>query len=370
MKFPVEYDEVLNRIGSINPIRYAKNRNYIDGAVTCLSPYISRGVISVKQVMQDVLKRGYNPVQIEKFLQELAWREYFQRVWQKKGSLIWHDLKQPQADVLHHEMITAIENGKTGIDAIDSQIIKLFETGYMHNHIRMYVASIACNIGKAHWLSPSRWMYYHLLDGDIASNTCSWQWIAGAFSLKKYYCNQDNINKYTYSIQKQTFLDNEYTVVPVMKIPGILTQTNPLQLQTFLPKTALPDLKPEWPTLLYNSYNIDPEWRKNDKLNRVLLLEPSHFEKYPVSPAVIDFVVRLSGNIQGIQLYCGEVDDLVKQYAENGSEADSAFISKEHPAFTYYPGIKDTREWMYPEVTGYHPSFFSYWKKCERHLKK
>lgn len=67
---------------NVNPVQYAKTRNFIDGAVTYLSPYISRGVISVKQVMETVFQKGYKSYQIEKFLQELAWREYFQRVWQ------------------------------------------------------------------------------------------------------------------------------------------------------------------------------------------------------------------------------------------------------------------------------------------------
>ncbi|MEO5685193.1 MAG: FAD-binding domain-containing protein [Chitinophagaceae bacterium] len=72
-------------------------------------------------------------------------------------------------------MIKNIAGAKTGITAIDEQITLLYETGYMHNPVRMYLAGITCNIGKAHWLQPARWMYYHLLDGDLASNSLSWQ---------------------------------------------------------------------------------------------------------------------------------------------------------------------------------------------------
>ena len=79
--FPTKYQAILQRMHNVNPVQYAKSRNFIDGAVTYLSPYISRGVISVKQVMETVLQKGYKSYQIEKFLQELAWREYFQRVW-------------------------------------------------------------------------------------------------------------------------------------------------------------------------------------------------------------------------------------------------------------------------------------------------
>ncbi len=370
IEFTTDYNLILEKLQHINPVKYAKTRNYINGAVTYLSPYISRGVISVKQLQQAVLNKGYKPYEIEKFLQELAWREYYQRVWQAKSDLIWQDLKQPQPDTLHHQMITAMQNAATGINAIDDQIQDLYAKGYMHNHARMYVASIACNVAKAHWLQPSKWLYYHLLDGDIASNNCSWQWVAGAFASKKYYCNQENINKYTHSNEQHTFLDKPYDEIPVMAIPDALKTTSTFQLQTLLPVTMLPVIDITIPTLLYNAYNIDPLWRKDENVNRLLLLEPSHFNKYPVSEKVIEFVISLAKNIAGIQVYCGEVSMLQSLYKESNLSAEETFIAKEHPAFNYYPGIKDSRDWMYPAVTGYYPSFFSYWKKCEKYLKQ
>ncbi len=369
IEFAADYDLILEKLQHLDPVKYAKTRNYINGGVTYLSPYISRGVISVKQVQQAVLDKGYKPYQIEKFLQELAWREYYQRVWQAKGDVIWQDLKQPQPDTSHHQMITALQNATTGINTIDDQVNNLYATGYMHNHARMYVAAIACNIAKAHWQQPSQWLYYHLLDGDIASNNCSWQWVAGAFASKKYYCNQENINKYTHSDQQHTFLDKPYEEIMVMPIPDVLKLTSTLQLKTLLPATALPVIDTTIPTLIYNAYNLDPIWRKDEQANRVLLLEPSHFSKYPVSEKVIEFIIKLAKNIAGIQVYCGEVSTLQSLYKETKLGADEAFIAKEHPAFNHYPGVKDSREWMYPEVTGYYPSFFSYWKKCERYLK-
>ena len=233
--FPTDYQSIQNRIARINPVKYASTRNFIDGAVTYLSPYISRGIISVKQVMDTMLQRGYEPYKIEKFLQELAWREYFQRVWQHAGDGIWQDIKQQQPDVLHNQMIASIESATTGVDAIDDAVKHLYKTGYMHNHVRMYTASMACNMGKAHWLQPSKWMYYHLLDGDIASNNCSWQWVAAAFASKKYYFNQENVNKYTFSKQQNTFIDKSYEEINDMPIPDVLKSTSELFLQTKLP---------------------------------------------------------------------------------------------------------------------------------------
>ncbi len=369
-EFVTDYPLILQKLQRIQPVKYAKTRNFINGAVTYLSPYISRGVISIKQVQQAVLSNGYKPYEIEKFLQELAWREYYQRVWQAKGDAIFSDIKQQQPDVAHHQMVNAVLNASTGITAIDAQIEHLYSTGYMHNHIRMYVASIACNIAKAHWLQPAKWMYYHLLDGDLASNNCSWQWVAAAFASKKYYCNQENINKYTYSNQQHTFLDEPYHVLPVMPVPAALQATGTLQLQTPLPATPLPVIDTSKPTLLYNAYNIDPLWRSNEDANRVLLLEPSHYQQYPVSKNVITFIINLAKNIPGIQVYCGGVTALQALYNAAAPAAADVFYSKKHPLYQHYPGIKDSRDWLYPQVMGYYPSFFAYWKQCERYLKK
>ena len=143
--FPTEYHSIIERVNQINPIQYGKTRNFVNGAVTYLSPYISRGVIGVKQVQDSVLAKGHHPATIENFLQELAWREYFQRVWQAKGDGLFQDIKQPQPDVLHYKMIEAISNAATGITAIDNLIRDFYQTAYLHNHVRMYLASIACN---------------------------------------------------------------------------------------------------------------------------------------------------------------------------------------------------------------------------------
>jgi deoxyribodipyrimidine photo-lyase len=363
ISFPTDYSSIVERIENVDPIRYGKTRNFIDGDVTYLSPYISRGVISVKHVKESIMQKGYKPYQLEKFLQELAWREYFQRVWQAKGTAAINTaLKQEQVELKHAQMISSVANAATGIEAIDEQISKLYETGYMHNHARMYTASIVCNIGKAHWHQPGKWMYYHLLDGDLASNNCSWQWVAAAFSSKKYYCNQENINKYCNSNQRNTFLDKSYEELPEMEIPEVLQQTVDLSLQTVLPKADTVNIDPSKPVLIYNSYNLDPNWRKEEEVNRILLLEPSHFANYPLSEKVVQFILDLAKNIGGIQLFVGEFEELL-------TLTDNApIISKEHPAFEHYTGTKDSRDWMFPQVTGYFNSFFSFWKKCERYL--
>jgi deoxyribodipyrimidine photo-lyase len=368
MLFSTDYNEVLQKIDKVNPSQYAKTRNFINGAVTYLSPYISRGVISVRQVLAAMLAKGIKPYAMEKFVQELAWREYYQRVWQAKGNAIWSDLKQEQHDVRYQQMPKALLAANTGIDAIDGGISTLYETGYMHNHIRMYVASIACNIARTHWAQPASWLYYHLLDGDMASNNCSWQWVAGAFSSKKYYCNQENINKYTSSNQQRGFLASSYEEIETMEMPEVFGDRAEAGYTTQLPAVKSVQLNTALPTLLYTAYNLDPQWRSGDVANRILLLEPSHYKEYPVSEKVIQFIIDLSANIKDLQVHVGELTDLEKIYATDARQAE--FIAKEHPLFQYSGVTLDSRDWMFPEVAGYHPSFFGFWKKCEKYFRK
>ncbi len=361
--FETTITEISAKIEKIDPVEYGRSRNFLNGAVTRLSPYISRGVISPKYVLDAVRKKGYQHYQLEKFIQELAWREYFQNVWQSKGNQIDNDLKQAQTAVANSQMPTALINAETGIEAVDNAVNQMYETGYIHNHLRMYLASIACNTAQSHWRVPAKWLYFHLLDADWASNGLSWQWTAGAFSSKKYWVNQENINKYCDTNQHGTFLDADYSDLPDLPIPEVLRATETPVLKTALPLKAPIEIDNALPTMIYNFYNLDPFWQVDIEANRVLLFEPTHFEKYPVSEKAINFALKLAENISGIKIYTGEFDDLAREY-------DLREIHyKEHPTAAHYRGIETARDWMFPEIKGYFPGFFGYWKKCQRLLK-
>ncbi|WP_290708970.1 FAD-binding domain-containing protein, partial [Flavihumibacter sp. CACIAM 22H1] len=131
--FPTDQDSLQQRIQSINPEAYAKTRNFANGAVTALSPYISRGAITLPEVWQSLQERGYTLKTAYKFVQELAWREYFQRTWWHLGEGMLNDIRKPQQDVLHHKLPLALTHAATGIHAIDEGIRLLYETGYAHN---------------------------------------------------------------------------------------------------------------------------------------------------------------------------------------------------------------------------------------------
>lgn len=361
-KFPTTYKAILSRIEAIDPIKYGITRNYTDGAVSYLSPYISRGVISTRFILNNLICKGYTFQTIEKFVQELAWRDYWQRVWQVKGDEINADLRHDQKNVTTHEVSSAVLNANTGIHVIDKAIEKFYQTGYLHNHVRMYLAAIACNLGGNHWKLPAQWMYYHLLDADWASNGLSWQWVAGSNSNKKYYANQENINRFCHSNQRNTFLDVDYAAFESFDIPPVLIPTATPEFKTPLPKHTNIDINPSLPTYIYNFYNLDPKWMNDIKANRILLLEPSQFQEYPIDGKSVEFMIALAQNIPGLQIYAGEFVDLHEQIMH------STIYYKEHPLNRHYKGTEVPRDWM-TSTDGYFPSFFKFWKQSKKEIE-
>ena len=360
LAFETDYESILKKMDRIEPVQYGRTRNYVNGAVSYLSPYISRGVISTHQVLKSVLKKGYKILEIESFIIELCWRDYFQRVGQLKD--LNTEIRQIQPAITNYQIPSQIINASTGITGVDIAIKQLYKNGYMHNHCRMYTASLVCNIAKSHWYHPAQWMYYYLLDGDWASNSCSWQWVAGTNSSKRYYSNQENINKYTLTKQSATFLDASYEVIETMEIPVQLKTTEKIIFEVDLPVSTVTQINTELPTFIYNYYNLDPLWHQGEPGNRILLLEPDLFSNYPVSKQCIHFMLALSKNIPGIQIYHGSYSEFVTKYNI------SKIIYKEHPLNKGYKGIKEERDWIANQVVDYYPSFFSYWKKIEKYL--
>lgn len=359
--FTTDLQKIYELVDQFDPTAYARTRNHIRGAVSRLSPYISRGVISTRAIRDNLLKRGFDLSKIEKFMQELAWRDHWQQIWIAKGTAINTDLRQAQLLVDHDRIPKAIVEARTGIEAIDRSIVELYSTGYMHNHLRMYLAAVACNFGHSHWRAPAQWHYYHLLDGDWASNALSWQWVAGSNAGKKYIADQTNVDRYTDTDQKDTFLSGAYDRYPDMAVPNVLRETVSLDLKTPLPNIVAIELNKALPTYIYNWYNLDPAWDHECKANRILLLEPSTFATYPISQKSMDFMLGLAQNIPGIQVAVCEFSEL--------ANVDPAmqFHFKEHPLNDNYKGQEHPREWL-SSIRGEHPSFFAFWKKAHKEI--
>jgi len=188
------------RLDALDPVAYGRSRNFLDGKVSQLSCFIRHGMISLNQVRNLALDRVRKPADAEKFIQELAWRDYWRRVQKAYPDWIWHDVEAYKTGFAAAEYSDHLEDdirdGKTGVAAIDDIIVRLKTTGYVHNHARMYLASYVVHWRRIRWQAGARFMLEHLVDADLASNNLSWQWIASTFSRKPYIFNLENMRKY------------------------------------------------------------------------------------------------------------------------------------------------------------------------------
>jgi len=195
-KFEPSRRAALNALAKVDPALYSRSRNFLDGAVTGLSPWITHGYLNVREATQ-VLMEKYRLSFEDKLIFEFAWREFFKHAHGELGSGILSDVRRPVWHGKYSQQLPAdILEGRTGVEAIDAGVAMLYETGYLHNHVRMWIASYVVHMRKVHWKVGADWMYAHLLDGDLASNHLSWQWVAGTFSHKPYVFNSDNVKRY------------------------------------------------------------------------------------------------------------------------------------------------------------------------------
>jgi len=361
---------LLDRIDAIDPVKYGKTRNFLWGSVSELSPYVSRGVISTKQIRDRILENGHT--QNERLFQQLAWRDYFQRVGQVYPNLDQKNVKNDPSHFLSNQMPTAILEANTGIKAIDDGLKRLYDTGMMHNHMRMYVAMLVCNVARTDWKTGARWMFHHLKDADFASNHLSWQWVCGAFSSKQYFANQENINKYCNTKQTGTFLDVDYDRFYRMDVPEVLQSRSDYSIDKQPVGLKISEIQSHRnfdssaPIALYHPYHLDPQWRSTEPVNRLFLWDPNWLERFPVSLKFQSIIQELAHEIPSLIFVSGDVKSLKVQFPY------LEFYTREHPHFStsLSEGLSvDDRDWMFPSVAGNYPSFFAFWKAAEKSLK-
>jgi deoxyribodipyrimidine photo-lyase len=183
----------VERLAGIEPLAYAQTRNHVAGAVTMLSPWIRHGVLSLAEVRDAALAKATRPEDALKLVSELGWRDYWRQVHDAIGDAILTDIEPPAATPRRQpvdRMPDDVLEARTGMACIDAFVRRLHDTGWLHNHERMWLASWLVHVRGVHWRAGADWFLRHLLDGDPASNHLSWQWIAGTFSAKPYLFNR------------------------------------------------------------------------------------------------------------------------------------------------------------------------------------
>jgi len=214
MNFAPTREAALARLAQFLPAagrRYAETRNADDGPapegrdnVSQLSPWLHAGVIGAPEVLAAVLGQ-HSPRAAEKFIAEVFWRIYFKGYLEQRPE-IWDDYRKgldgaraaTEANAGLRKAYAEAVEGRTGIEAFDVWAHELQETGYLHNHARMWFASIWIFTLKLDWRLGADLFLRHLIDADAASNTLSWRWVAGLHTRGKHYlARADNIARYT-----------------------------------------------------------------------------------------------------------------------------------------------------------------------------
>ena len=208
MNFPTTRNNALRKLDNFiknNILGYTKLRNFDFGIqnrknISCLSPYVSHGIISEIEIINKVLKKHlFNKT--EKFIQEVLWRIYW-RGWLELRPMVWNDylikLKVLNEEYKTNKNYLNAIKGETNIQCFNDWVNELKETNYLHNHTRMWFASIWIFTLELPWELGAEFFLKHLYDGDSASNTLGWRWVAGIQTPGKHYVASEwNIKKFT-----------------------------------------------------------------------------------------------------------------------------------------------------------------------------
>ena len=206
--FEASRAKALNQLDNFvenNLAEYSRLRNFDFGPekrsnVSCLSPYITHGIINEKEVIQKSLNK-FSFSKNEKFIQEVLWRTYW-KGWLELRPNVWTDylveLNQIKNEFQNNEDYLSAIDGKTNIGCFNEWVRELKENNYLHNHTRMWFASIWIFTLELPWQLGAEFFMQHLYDGDAASNTLGWRWVAGVQTQGKHYLASEwNIKKFT-----------------------------------------------------------------------------------------------------------------------------------------------------------------------------
>ncbi|WP_415299895.1 FAD-binding domain-containing protein [Candidatus Pelagibacter sp. Uisw_134_02] len=281
----------LNNFIEQNLTDYSKLRNFDFGPdnrsnISCLSPYITHGIINELEVIDKSLKK-FSFVKNEKFIQEVLWRVYW-KGWLELRPNVWSDYLNKLGKIKNEfknnqNYLNAIE-GKANVDCFNQWVIELKENNYLHNHTRMWFASIWIFTLELPWQLGAEFFMQHLYDGDPASNTLGWRWVAGVQTQGKHYLASEwNINKFTNNRFKNIKLNENAT-------PIFSDKTYPINKKDFLNSEILEDQ-----TLLIFENNMTFEFSdfKEHKFKKILLVLNDTNRTIKLSEKVLKFKANL-----------------------------------------------------------------------------
>ena len=274
---------------------YNSKRNFDFGPsnrenVSCLSPYITHRLITEYEVTKKVLSK--HPHQkVEKYIQEIFWRVYW-KGWLELRPKVWSDFIEDLKTIEENENYQKAINAQTNIECFNEWVHELKENNYLHNHTRMWFASIWIFTLNLPWQKGAEFFMRHLFDGDAASNTLSWRWVAGLQTKGKHYVAQAwNISKFT---------NNKYQKVELNENALPLTDSREYKLKA--PEISKEDVGSD--TLLFFENDLHIESFKLKKYQNIFcVLISNEKRKIKLDEKVINFKKKI-------------IDDQTKRFSD------------------------------------------------------
>ena len=248
--------------------------------VSCLSPYISHRLITEYEVAKIVLAK-FPYQKVEKYIQEIFWRVYW-KGWLELRPQVWSDFTEDLKALKEDDNYKKAINGETQIKCFNDWVNELKENNYLHNHTRMWFASIWIFTLNLPWQKGAEFFMKHLFDGDAASNTLSWRWVAGLQTKGKHYVAQAwNISKFT---------NNKYQNVKLNENALPLTDNREYKLSPI--NLDYDDNANENLLVFENELNLENHKLKNYK-NIYLILLTNEVRKIKLEKKVLDFKTQI-----------------------------------------------------------------------------
>lgn len=191
----------LELLAELDPVTYGRDRSRLNGHVSRLSAFLRHGVLTLAEVRDAALALSPqgDPRRVWKYVNELSWRDFFVRVYAEVGDLVWQDFQPYKtglpAAAYAREVPDDVNRSETGLVCVDTWARDLRRSGYLHNHVRMWLSAYLIHHRRVSWQAGAGWFLTHLLDGDPAANNLNWQWVASTWRRGPYLWNRATLLK-------------------------------------------------------------------------------------------------------------------------------------------------------------------------------
>lgn len=309
---PLTHTQLLEKVRSFDAVNYSKTRNFVNGWVSKLSPYITHGVITIEEIVRLSLER-YTIDEAEMRYKELLRREYFTQVHYRNGDAIVQDMEEDKTKIPKQTLLPAEIVHKTfSSDRVNQCIAQLETTGYLHNHQRMRLASYMTHRQKLDWKKCADWTYYYFLDGELGSNHLSRQRVQSTFSHKPYYMNEENLQrygKYTDAVYRGSYEDVEKQIFDPKRESEVVHSNDIYQL-LYTDLSYIPQANNEysWYAIL-TPRDLHPSKIKNPEMS-ICVLDTNFLIRHPRSGKRIEFVQSYC-DLYGVNLVQWDIASIV-----------------------------------------------------------